>query len=117
LILASAIFMRRALVAMVGPPRSATLALAEAIERVDRMLRRWSASGLALLVLAILPGARDAGGGLTEPAAARKPNSAELQRLSALVSARDMLQSATDIEGLDSAELPSPANGGQRHAR
>ena len=53
----SAIFMRRALVAMVGPPRSATLALAEAIERVDRMLRRWSAAGLTLLVLAILLGA------------------------------------------------------------
>jgi multicomponent Na+:H+ antiporter subunit D len=49
--------MRRALVAMVGPPRSSTLALAEAIERVDRMLRRWSAAGLALLVLAILLGA------------------------------------------------------------
>jgi hypothetical protein len=42
---------------MVGPPRSATLALAEAIERVDRMLRRWSAAGLTLLVLAILLGA------------------------------------------------------------
>lgn len=88
MILASAIFMRRALVAMVGPPRSGTLALAEAIERVDRMLRRWSAAGLALLVLAILPGARDAGGGLTEPAATRKQNSTELQRLSALVSSQ-----------------------------
>ncbi len=57
MILASAIFMRRALVAMAGPPRSATLALAEAIERVDRMLRQWSPAGLALLVLSILFGA------------------------------------------------------------
>ena len=46
--------MGQVLVAMVGPPRRATLALGKAIERVDRMLRQWSAAGLALLVLAIL---------------------------------------------------------------
>jgi predicted negative regulator of RcsB-dependent stress response len=80
--------MRRALVAMVGPPRSATLALAEAIERVDRMRRQWSAAGLALLVLAILLGAAMLAGGLREPAATRKQNSAEFQRLSALVSSQ-----------------------------
>jgi multicomponent Na+:H+ antiporter subunit D len=51
------IFMRRVLVAMVEPPRRATLALGKAIERVDRMLRQWTAAGLALLVLAILFGA------------------------------------------------------------
>src|SRR5262249_36646006 len=45
-----------ALVAIVRPPRSATLALDKAIERVDRMLRQWTAGGLALLVLAILFG-------------------------------------------------------------
>jgi multicomponent Na+:H+ antiporter subunit D len=45
------------LVAMVGPPRRGILALGKAIERVDRMLRQWSAAGLALLVLAILFGA------------------------------------------------------------
>ena len=48
------ISMGQVLVAMVGPPRRATLALGKAIERVDRMLRHWSAAGLALLVLAIL---------------------------------------------------------------
>jgi hypothetical protein len=46
--------MRQALVAMVEPPRHATLSLAEAIKGVDRMLGQWSAAGLALLVLAIL---------------------------------------------------------------
>jgi NADH:ubiquinone oxidoreductase subunit 5 (subunit L)/multisubunit Na+/H+ antiporter MnhA subunit len=51
------ISMGQVLVAMVEPPRRATLALGKAIERVDRMFRQWSAAGLALLVLAILFGA------------------------------------------------------------
>ena len=48
------ISMGRVLVATVEPPRRATLASGKAIARVDRMLRQWSAAGLALLVLAIL---------------------------------------------------------------
>jgi len=51
------ISMGQVLVAMVELPRRATLALGKALERVDRMLRQWSAAGLVLLVLAILFGA------------------------------------------------------------
>jgi hypothetical protein len=51
------------------------------------MLRQWSAADLALLVLAILPGAAMLAG-TTESATTRKQNSTELQRLSALVSSQ-----------------------------
>src|SRR5262249_10307502 len=75
------------LVAMVGPARRATLALDKAIELVDRMLRQWSAAGLALLVLAILFGvAMLAADGRSRPRPGNRI--AELQTLSVLVSSQ-----------------------------
>ena len=47
----------RIVAATIGPARTAALALAGMLARVDDMLRQWLAAGLALLVLAILLGA------------------------------------------------------------
>jgi formate hydrogenlyase subunit 3/multisubunit Na+/H+ antiporter MnhD subunit len=45
------------LVAMIGPARSAGLALGAVVERIDGTLRQWPAGSLSLLVLAIMLGA------------------------------------------------------------
>jgi multicomponent Na+:H+ antiporter subunit D len=47
----------KVVVAIVDPARRATLALGGLIERVDGILRQWTAAGLSLLALAILFGA------------------------------------------------------------
>lgn len=44
-------------VAVVGPPRRAALALGGVVERADGMLRLWPTAGLSLLLLAIIFGA------------------------------------------------------------
>jgi formate hydrogenlyase subunit 3/multisubunit Na+/H+ antiporter MnhD subunit len=53
-----------AVVAIVGPARRVALVLGSMLECVDRMLRRWPAAGLSLLVLVILFGAAMLGGRL-----------------------------------------------------
>ena len=56
--------LQEAVVAIVGPARRTCLALSDMIERVDAMLRQWTAAGARPLGAGSAPGRGDAGGAL-----------------------------------------------------